>query len=203
MSKQKNKRNDTVNRDVLTASVGRIYQHSAPLLICEALLFLVTGGIVLFWPVTILTILTFVIGVGLVLFGLYRTIGGFFISRNMGGGWLDVIFGLTNIVLGVLFCIYPVSSLIGVVYIFVVLFLFKSLRSLVFAINMFRARFGHYIFNLIMTLILTGVAVALLFYPMAGAIAVAYYLGIALILYAIFDVYTYIELYKLKRHIEY
>lgn len=203
MSKQKNKRNDTVNRDVLTASVGRIYQHSAPLLICEALLFLVTGGIVLFWPVTILTILTFVIGVGLVLFGLYRTISGFFISRNMGGGWLDVIFGLTNIVLGVLFCIYPVSSLIGVVYIFVVLFLFKSLRSLVFAINMFRARFGHYIFNLIMTLILTGVAVALLFYPMAGAIAVAYYLGIALILYAIFDVYTYIELYKLKRHIEY
>lgn len=187
------------NVNPVAVSVKRLYNKSAPLLICEALLFGIAAILMVFKPVAILTALTFVIGVALVLFGLYRTISGFVVSRDMGGGWFDVLFGLVNVVLGVLFCIYPVGSIISLVYIFVVLFLFKALRALVFSINMIRAKFGHYWFDLAMSIILIALAVFLMAYPMAGAVVMIYYLAITLLLYAAADVYMYIEILKLKK----
>ena len=150
-------------------------------------------------PVAILTALTLVIGIALILFGLYRTIAGFVVSRDVGGGWVDVLFGLVNIVLGVLFCIYPVGSIISLIYIFIVLFLFKSLRALIFSVNMIRAKFGHYWFDLIMSVILIALAIFLMVYPMAGAVVMVYYLAAVLLLYAAADVYMYIEILRLKK----
>ncbi len=199
---RKTKRKSNKENSAIAAMVRRLYDKSAPLLICESMLFIVAGVFLLIKPVAILTALTFIIGIGLILFGLYRTISGFVTSHNIGGGWFDVLFGLLNIVLGVLFCIYPVNSLISIVYIFVILFLFKALRALIFAINMARAKFGHYVFNLIMTIILVVLAVALLFFPMAGAIALVYYMAITLFLYAVADIYMFIELMRLKRIVD-
>ena len=168
-------------------------------MICVALLFGVAAILMVIKPVAILTALTLVIGVALVLFGLYRTIAGFVVSRDMGGGWFDVVFGLLTVVLGVLFCIYPVGSVAALVYIFVILFALRAILSLIFSINMIRARFGNYWFDLIMSIILIALAVFLLFYPMAGAVVMVYYLAITLLLYAAADVYMYIEILKLKR----
>lgn len=183
----------------IATSIKRLYNKSAPLLICEALLFGVVAVLMVLMPVTFLKALTVIVGVGLILFGLYRTIAGFVVSRDMGGGWFDVLFGLLGVVLGVLFCIYPASSAISLVYIFVVLFLFRSLLSLIFSVNMIRAKFGHYWMDLIISIILIALAVILLFYPMAGALVMVYYLAVALLLYAAADVYMYIEILRLKR----
>ena len=187
--------------DPIAAAVERLYAKSAPLLICEGLLFGIAAILMALRPVAILTAMTFIIGIGLVLFGMYRTIAGFVVSRNVGGGWIDVLFGLINVVLGVLFCVYPTGSIIGVTMIFVVLFLFKALRALVFAINMARARFGHWVFDLVMAIALVALAIALLFWPMAAPVAMVYYLAITLLLYAASDIYMYIELLKLKRSV--
>lgn len=187
--------------DPAAAAVQRLYDKSAPLLVCEAILFGAAAIWMFFKPVAILTVLTFIIGIGLVLFGMYRAISGFIVSRNIGGGWIDVIFGLVNIVLGVLFCVYPTGSIIGIALIFVVLFFFKALRALVFAINMARARFGHWVIDLVVAIALVALAVALLFWPMAAPVAVVYYLAITLLLYAASDIYMYIELLKLKRSV--
>lgn len=179
-------------------SVERLYNKSAPLLLGEALLL---GGIALFMafrPSVVLETLMFILGCGLILFGLYRTVAGFVISRPYGGGWVDVVFGLVNVVLGVLFLVYPAGSVIALLYIFLILFLFKALRSLVFAINMARARFGHWVFDLIVALALCALAIALLFWPMAGAVAIVYYLAITMLFYAAADVYMFIELRQLK-----
>lgn len=179
--------------------VQRLYDRSAPLLIAEAVLFTAAGIIMLWKPVGLLTLLSLILGGALMVFGLYRTIAGFVASRGYGGGWLDVLFGLINIIIGVLFCIYPLGSVISLIYVFVVLFLFKALRTLVFAINMVRARFGHYIFNLIMAIVLVVLAVLLLFYPTAGAVALVVYLAITLLMYAFADVYMFVELRRLKK----
>ena len=202
MPKTKNTKSEKAKagyKNPVMMSIKRLYNQSAPLLICESLLFVVAAILMVFKPVAILTALTFVIGVGLILFGLYRTIAGFIVSHDMGGGWFDVVFGLVNVVLGVLFCIYPVGSVISLVYIFVLLFLFKSLRALIFSINMIRTKFGHYWFDLIVSLILIALAVFLLFYPIAGAVVMIYYLAVTLLLYAAADIYMYFELLKLKR----
>ena len=206
MPKAKNAKSDVKNSKArqarvnpIAASVKRLYNKSAPLLICEALLFGIAAILMVVKPVAILTALTLVIGIALVLFGLYRTIAGFVVSRDVGGGWVDVLFGLVNIVLGVLFCIYPVGSIISLIYIFIVLFLFKSLRALIFSVNMIRAKFGHYWFDLIMSVILIALAIFLMVYPMAGAVVMVYYLAAVLLLYAAVDVYMYIEILRLKK----
>lgn len=182
--------------------VWRLYERSAPLLIVEALVLAVIGIIMLWRPVGLLAVMTFVLGGVLILFGLYRTIAGFVASRGFGGGWLDVLFGVISISVGVLFCVYPLGSMISLIYVFVVLFLFKALRTFVFTINMARVRFGHWVFNLIMSLILVVLAIMLLFYPAVGAIAVVVYLAITLLVYAAMDVYMFTELRKLNRVVD-
>ena len=179
--------------------VQRLYDRAAPMLVCEALLFIVMGGLMLWKPVGLLTIMTLVFGGALVLFGLYRTIAGLIASREYGGGWQDVLFGLINVVVGVLFCAYPMGSIVGLSYVFIILFMFKAVRALLFAINMARARFGHWIFNLIMSVILLGMAVILMFFPVAGAVAMVIYLAVMLILYAFADIYMFFELRRLKK----
>lgn len=201
-NKTKTTRSRRANSNAMAAAVGRLYDKSAPLLICEALLFGAAAVLMFFKPIAILTVITYVIGIALVLFGLYRTVSGFVSSHSIGEGWLDVMFGLLNIVLGVLFCIYPVGSIVSLAYIFVILFLFKALRALVFAINMARAKFGHYIFNLILAIVLVVLAIALFFFPVATVVAVMYYLAITLLLYAASDVYMFIELMRLKRLVD-
>ena len=89
----KSSRVRSANYSPVAASVKRLYNKSAPLLICEALLFGVAAILMVIKPVAVLTALTFVVGIALVLFGLYRTIAGFVVSRDAGGGWFDVVFG--------------------------------------------------------------------------------------------------------------
>lgn len=188
-------------RGTLAAAVERIYSKSAPLLIGEALLLGAAAIFMVMRPMQMLTGLTIIIGIGLILFGLYRTIAGFVAPRGIGGGWFDILFGVLNVVLGVIFCIHPVGSILSLVYVFIILFAIKSLRALVFAINMARVRFGHYIINLIIAIALVAVAVALLVWPAVGAVTLVYYLAITLLLYAMADIYMFIELLRLHRQI--
>jgi uncharacterized membrane protein HdeD (DUF308 family) len=131
------------------------------------------------------------------LIGFFRVISGFVASQEYGGGWMDVLFGLFNIIIGVLFFAYPIGSVIGMMYLFVVLFIVQSVHSLIFAINITRARWGHYVLNLILSLGLLGVAVSLLFFPLAGAVLGVMILAILLIVYAIADLYIFIQIYRL------
>lgn len=196
---KKTKKQKRVADSSVVHGVQRLYDRAAPMLICEALLLLCAGAIMLWRPVGLLTLLTLVLGGALILFGLYRTIAGFVASRGYGGGWLDVLFGLINIGVGVLFCAYPMGSIVGLSYVFIILFMFKAVRALLFSINMARARFGHWIFNLIMSVILLVMAVTLMFFPVAGAVAMVIYLAVMLILYAFADVYMFFELRRLKK----
>ena len=186
----------------IATSVERLYNKSAPLLLGEALLLGIIALFMVFKPLAVLTTLMFVLGCGLILFGLYRAIAGFVAARPYGGGWVDVVFGLVNVVLGVLFLVYPAGSIIALLYVFLVLFLFKALRALVFAINMARARFGHWGFDLIVALVLCALAIGLLFWPMVGAVAVVYWLAITMLFYAAADVYMFIELRQLKKMVD-
>ncbi len=77
----------------------------------------------------------------------------------------------------------------------------RAIMALLFAINMTRARFGHYIIDLIMAIALVAIAVFILVFPMAGLVTMVYYIAITLLLYAISNIYMYFELRRLKREI--
>ncbi len=210
MAAQKSKKSNSraadtrrmARRNPMYSYIQDLYNRSAPLLICEAALLGFAAILIVFRPIAMLSMMTFIIGVALILFGLYRTIAGFMVSRAPGGGWIDVIFGLVNIILGVLFCAYPVDSFMGIVYVFIALLLFKAIKALIFAINMARARVGHYAMDLTAAVVLFLLAVLLMFFPMVGAITMIYTLAIILLLYAASDIYMFIELVHLKNKIK-
>ena len=191
----------TSQKKTMRAYIQNLYNRSAPLLICEAALLGFAAILIVFRPIAMLTMMTFIVGVALILFGLYRTIAGFMVSRAPGGGWIDVIFGLVNIILGVLFCAYPVDSFMGIVYVFIALLLFKAIKALIFAINMARARVGHYAMDLTVAAVLFLLAILLMFFPIVGAITMIYVLAVILLLYAASDIYMFIELVHLKNQI--
>lgn len=198
MAKTK-KQNNTV--DFVKAKVQRLYDKSAPMLLFEAVLFAVFGVFMLIEPVGFLSVITMVFAGALVLIGFYRVISGIVASYEYGGGWLDVLFGMLNIILGVLFFAYPIGSVIGMMYLFILLFIVHAINSLVFAINMTRAHFGHYVLNLIMSIVLMLAAVSLLFFPLAGAVLGVIILAILLLVYAVVDVYMFIIVRKLKNKV--
>ena len=185
----------------VVASINRMYRKGAPMLIGEALLFVAAAAVLFIKPVLVLTVFTYIIGAALLIFGLYRMVSGF-VATNDNAGGIDVVFGLINIVLGLLFVVYPSGSLVSVAYIFVVLFFFKALRVLIFSINLARARYGHYWIILAAGLLLFALAVALFFFPLGTFIAMTYYLALLLLVYAVADVYMFISLKRLREFVE-
>lgn len=178
--------------------VRRLYSRSTTLLLCEAVLFAAIGVLMFVKPLWFLATVMFVIGIILAAFGAYRTIVGLAGDGRPGTSrGLDITFGLLNVLIGVLFCVFPFS----IVYMFAILFLAKAIQALVFSINMARARFGHYIFSLIVSVILVAIAVMILVFPAVGAVTMVYYLAISLLLYALADIYMYLELRRMKRYV--
>jgi uncharacterized membrane protein HdeD (DUF308 family) len=186
-----------LKKELVKDKIQRLYNKSAPMLLFEAVLFAVFGAFMLIQPVGFLSVMVTVFAVLLMLIGFFRVISGLVASQEYGGGWMDVLFGLFNIIIGVLFFAYPIGSVIGMMYLFVILFIVQSVHSLIFAINITRARWGHYVLNLILSLGLLGVAVSLLFFPLAGAVLGVMILAILLIVYAIADLYMFIQIYRL------
>ena len=169
--------------------INRVYKNSAPLLIGEAVLFLVSGLLMMFNPIEFLSS------------GLYR-VGRAFISSHGAGVWtFDVFLGLLGIVLGIVFCVYPYAATIGVMYIFVVLFLMNALRLMFFSINMLRMRFGHYWIDFFVSLGLILLAVTLLLLPNLAIGVLVWVLAVYLLMYAAADVYMFVKLSKIKRSV--
>lgn len=180
----------------------RLYTKSTHVLLGEALVFALIGVLLLFSPVGFLTGIMMVLGGALALFGVFRMISGIMATREYGGGAMDILFGIMNLVIGLLFFAYPTGSLVGIMYIFIVLFLFQAIRTFIFAINMVRLRFGHYIFNLFIAILTLVLAIALMFYPLAGAVVAIMMLGAILLIYACVNVYMFWQLRQLKKKIE-
>ena len=150
-------------------------------------------------PVEILSAVTFVIGGVLVLFGLYRVSMVFVSNLGLGVGSFDVFFGLVTLILGVVFLVYPRDAMIGIIYVFVVLFLLNALRMLFFAINMARIGFGHYIIDILVSILMICLSVVLLFIPNVAVGIMVFFLAVILALYAAADVYMFVKLYRLRR----
>lgn len=181
------------------ALVNKMYHNTAPLLLIEAILFAIMSILMLIKPVEILSAVTFVIGGVLVLFGLYRVSMVFVSNLGLGVGSFDVFFGLVTLILGVVFLVYPRDAMIGIIYVFVVLFLLNALRMLFFAINMARIGFGHYIIDILVSILMICLSVVLLFIPNVAVGIMVFFLAVILALYAAADVYMFVKLYRLRR----
>lgn len=178
--------------------VNRIYKTVAPLLVGEAILFTVVAILMMVKPLEIMTAVTFVIGAVLILFGLYRVSMVFVSNMGIGVGSLDMFFGLVTLVLGIVFCAYPRGATIGVIYVFVVLFLMNALRLLFFSINMARLGFGQYKIDLVGAIVMILLSTVLLFLPNLAIGVLVWFLAIYLLLYAVADIYMFVKLLRLR-----
>lgn len=182
--------------------VKRVYRHTAPLLLGEAALFIIMAILMMINPVEILSAVTFVVGAALILFGLYRTSMVFVSSQGLTAGTFDVFFGLVTFILGIVFCIYPYGATVGVIYIFVVLFLMNALRMLFFSLNVARARVvGHRILDIAVSSAMILLSLVLLFLPNLAIGVLVWFLAIYLLMYAAADIYMFVRLVQVRRTI--
>lgn len=181
--------------------INRIFGRTLPLLMGEAVLFVVTAVLMMANPGAMLTMATFVIGGCLIVFGLFRVGASFVSSQKTGFGALDVFLGLLSMVLGIVFCVFPHGVALGVVYVFLVLFLLNALRILFFALGLARAKFGNYSRDLIFAGILVLVACLLLVLPNLATGVLVWLLALYLLVYAVADIYMFVKLLRIKRGI--
>ena len=185
-------------REKIGEVIKRIYRNTAPLLIGEAILFTVVGILMLLRPVEFLSVLTFIIGAALVVFGLYRVSMVFVSNLGLSIGTYDVFFGLVTFILGVVFCVYPHDAAVGLIYVFGVLFLLNALRMLFFAINMLRIGFGYYRVDLIAAVVMVVLSALLLVFPTVVGGFLVVCLAIFLLLYAAMDIYMFLKLLNIQ-----
>ena len=178
--------------------VNRIYRNTAPLLVGEAILFTVVAILMMVKPVEIMTAVTFVVGTVLILFGLYRVSMVFVSNLGIGIGSFDMFLGLVTLVLGIVFCAYPRGATIGMIYVFVVLFLMNGIRLLFFSINMARLGFGRYRVDLVGAIVMILLSAVLLFLPNLAIGVLVWFLAIYLLLYAVADIYMFVKLLRLR-----
>lgn len=179
--------------------VNGIFKNVLPLLFVEASVFIVAALMMIFNPSGMLMAATFVVGAFLVVFGLYRIGLSFVDSEKKLSGSVDSFLGILSVVLGIIFCVFPHGVAIGVVYVFVVLFLLNALRLLFFSINLARVKYGNYVFDLVFSGVLVLVASVLLLLPgLAGGVLV-FLLAAYLLIYALADIYMFVKLARLKR----
>ncbi len=186
----------------IRSAIKRMYDKTAPLLLLESILFIIAAVIVFIQPIQILTVLTLMFGIVLALFGLYQTFAGIFDSgRDASVRSMNIVFGIVNVILGVVFFMQPAGSLFAIIYIFAALFLFKGIKALILSVQLWKAKFGHYVISTMLSLAMIALAVAMLFIPAIGAITAMYYIGAILLFYGLSDMYIYSELRKLKKRI--
>ena len=183
----------------LTRLADRVYRNTVPLLLTEAALFAIIGLVMMIKPVDVLTAITFVVGAVLVLLGLYRVSMVFVSNQGITAGTFDVFFGLVTFILGVVFCIFPHGTSVGVVYIFIVLFLMNALRMLFFSLNMAHVGFEHYVTNIVVSVVLLMLSVVLLFVPNLAIGILVWLLAIYMLMYAAADIYMMDQIIRLRR----
>lgn len=179
-------------------AINRLYRNTAPLLLVEAAVFGLVAVLMMANPVGILNAITFIIGGGLIVFGLYRISMVFVSELGFGVGTFDVFFGLVTMILGIVFCVYPHGVALGIIYVFIVMFLLNALRMLFFAINMARVGFGRYRVDLIAAGVMILLSLVLLFLPDLAIGVLVWFVAIYLLLYAVFDVYMCLKLFRLR-----
>lgn len=179
--------------------INKIYHNTAPLLLVEALVFGLVAILMMLNPVEIVNTMAFVVGAGLIVFGLYRLSMVFVSNLGFGVGTFDVFFGLVTMILGFVFCVYPRGAALGIIYVFVIMFLLNALRMLFFAINMARVGFERYMLDLIVAVVMICLSLALLFLPNLAIGVLVWFIAIYLLLYAAADIYMFLKLFRLRR----
>ena len=179
--------------------INKIYHNTAPLLVVEALVFGLVAILMMLNPVEIVNTMAFVIGVGLIVFGLYRLSMVFVSNLGFSVGTFDVFFGLVTMILGIVFCVYPRGVALGIIYVFIIMFLLNAFRMLFFAINMARVGFERYMLDLIAAIVMICLSLILLFLPNLAIGVLVWFIAIYLLLYAAADIYMFLKLFRLRR----
>jgi uncharacterized membrane protein HdeD (DUF308 family) len=173
------------------------YNKTSSFLLIEAILFGFAALFIFIKPVQILTSLTFIFGMILTFFGLYQTITGIN-EKKASGKNMHLVFGIINLMLGLIFFIAPSGAMITIVYMLAIMFFVKAIKSLILSIKLYKAKAGNYKFEVIMSSIMVFLSSFVLFFPRFGIVTFMYYIGIMLTLYAIADIRMYKNLSNLK-----
>lgn len=149
------------------------------------ILFLLAGFVSFMRPDKTLHLLSVIMGVGFLLYGIYELLIRRRWVRTLGGstGWI-VFSGFVDLLLGIMFIFYPGFGALYIAIIFAIWFMFDSLMDFM----MTRVLKGitatsHYWILVILSILGFALGIVLLFSPMISAMTIVWIISTFLILF--------------------
>lgn len=167
-------------------------------LITEGVLLLILSVLMLISPTTALFFLVATLGVAFTVFGIYYLIKSSFSKDPDRSKFLDIIFSLMPLGLGIILILFPQLSFSVFVTLIAAVFFIRSLYFFVMSIDMINADTFSGILGIFVSLVSLLLAGVIIIYPITAAYAITIYLGISLLFYAISDIVIGYRIKKLK-----
>lgn len=159
------------------------------------ILFVIIAILCVSFPIENLTVITWLIGIFFIANGIteifFRRLTKSFVG--VSSGWL-VVLGILNIIFGILFLIFTGASQIAVVYMFAFWFIFSSLLGIFTVTPEERTSKWYHFFSILVNILGVIAGIILLFNPLLGALAIAFFVSIAFLLIGvnyIFDAFAH------------
>lgn len=151
------------------------------------ILFLIAGFVSFMRPDKTLHLLSVIMGVGFLLYGIYELLIRRRWVRTLGGssGWV-IFSGLVDLFLGILFIFYPGFGALYIAIIFAIWFMFDSIMDFMMT-RTFKgvASAGYYWTLVILSIVGFILGIVLLFSPMISAMTIVWIISTFLIVFGV------------------
>ncbi|MDR0726530.1 MAG: DUF308 domain-containing protein [Rickettsiales bacterium] len=184
-----------------TNPFGKAFTKHANSLITEGVLLLILSVLMLLSPTTTLFFLVTTLGVAFTVFGIYYFTKSL-LSRDPGRSkFLDIIFSLMPLGLGIILILFPQLSFTVFVTLIAAIFLVRSIYFFIMSIDMINADSFVGILGIFVSLVSLLLAGVIIIYPITAAYAITLYVAISLLFYAISDIVIGYRIKKIKNRV--
>lgn len=149
--------------------------------ILVSVLYLILGIILIIWPATSLTVVCYVLGAIMILYGLLQVVRYFSLDKEFRIFKLDLFIGIVSLVFGIFTLVSP-GMIISILPVIVgIFFLVEAVIKIQNAVELNRAGFDNWWLVLLVGILVAALGVLLLINPFAAMTTFVMVIGICLI----------------------
>lgn len=160
-----------------------------------AAVYILLGLVLIIWPQTTTKVVCFMLGTGLVLYGLTRVIACI-VNKGVSGGMFfrfEVILGLASLAAGIIFFLKPELLLSILPIVLGAVLLLDGIARIKHAFELKASGMDFWWHILLMGILGVGMGVLLLFNPFKVVMTTVRVLGAGLVINGLSDVWTYFK----------
>lgn len=174
-------------------SLNRLWWNS----ILTSLIFIIVGILLIIKPEEIITIISMIVGIGIIIIGIFAFIK-YLKYKTLNGYGFDLVYGIICIIAGTLLVLNPKAVASVLPLILGVWMLINGIFKIQYVLELRNYDRKFWIWSIILTILTLGCGILFIFNPFKGAKIITQILGGTIVAYAIMDI---VNSYLLKKYI--